>query len=129
MFIPNPCSRRLLQHFGDTLHGLQSIRAFRAEDAAQARFVAITNKSQATTWIFFVVSRWLSTRLDLVASALLLAVSLFAALSRSALSPGLIGVALAQGLQVGSMVYAISLQHTLHSVIRVLVRHTVMYFF
>lgn len=82
------------------MNGLQSIRAFGAQDEQLAAFVGFTNKNLSTFFNFFAVSRWLSVRLDTVTSFLVFFMALFAAVFRGTISAGLLGVALAQGLQV-----------------------------
>jgi ABC-type multidrug transport system fused ATPase/permease subunit len=83
--------------------GLASIRAFGASSAQLAAFTAITNKNLSAYFSYFAVSRWLSMRLDCVTATVVLGIGLFAGLFRDSMSAGLLGVALAQGLQMSGL--------------------------
>jgi ABC-type multidrug transport system fused ATPase/permease subunit len=83
--------------------GLASIRAFGATDAQLALFTRITNKNLSAYFSYFAVSRWLSMRLDCVTATVVLGIGVFAGLFRDSMSAGLLGVALAQGLQMSGL--------------------------
>jgi hypothetical protein len=82
------------------MHGLQSVRAFQAEDRQLTAYLRFVNKNASAQLTFLGISRWLSVRLDSSTSLLLLGLALFAVTNRGQLSAGILGVALTQGLQV-----------------------------
>ena len=94
------CLCRWLQHFGDTVQGLLVVRAFQDEARQTATYIRLVNKNVSTFLTFLGASRWLSIRVDTTSSSLLLATGVLAVFLRNSISPGIIGVALTQGLQV-----------------------------
>ncbi|KNC99091.1 uncharacterized protein SPPG_06036 [Spizellomyces punctatus DAOM BR117] len=92
----------LYAHFGETLHGAPSIRAY----GEQARFISQTdtmiNTNNAPTFLLVAAQRWLGVRLESLGAVLVFFAGLFGLLNRDndALSPALLGLSLSYALQV-----------------------------
>ncbi|XP_018091823.1 multidrug resistance-associated protein 1 isoform X2 [Xenopus laevis] len=87
-------------HFNETLLGSSVIRAF----GEQKRFIQISDfkvdENQRAYYPSIVSNRWLAIRLEFVGNCIVLFASLFAVISRSTLSPGLVGLSVSYALQV-----------------------------
>ncbi|CAO3570447.1 unnamed protein product [Mortierella alpina] len=90
----------MYQHFSETLAGVSTIRALQCKD----RFVLdnATRSDQASNahFVWAVGNRWLNIRLEILGSFIVLAASLFAVLSRTTLSPSMVGMSLSYALNV-----------------------------
>ncbi|KXS17986.1 P-loop containing nucleoside triphosphate hydrolase protein [Gonapodya prolifera JEL478] len=93
----------LFAHFSETLSGLPTIRAY----GAQARLSRSNEKHVNNhTQLFFsllTVARWLSYRLETIASFLVLSVCCFAVLQRTGTNPGLMALAATYILSITSV--------------------------
>ncbi|KAL9932849.1 hypothetical protein V8E36_008104 [Tilletia maclaganii] len=91
---------KLYASFGETLTGLASIRAFRA----QSRFVRMNESNidynNRAYYLTIAVQRWLSVRMDFLGNVLVLGIGLAAVGFRSSISPAVLGVALTYTLQI-----------------------------
>ncbi|KAK0521189.1 hypothetical protein OC834_006756 [Tilletia horrida] len=91
---------RLYASFGETLTGLASIRAFRA----QKRFVRMNevniDYNNRAYYLTIAVQRWLSVRMDFLGNVLILGIGLAAVGFRRSISPAVLGVALTYTLQI-----------------------------
>ncbi|CAD6954568.1 unnamed protein product [Tilletia controversa] len=91
---------RLYSSFGETLTGLASIRAFRA----QKRFIRLNEANidynNRSYYLTIAVQRWLSIRMDFLGNILVLAIGLAAVGFRKSISPAVLGVALTYTLQI-----------------------------
>ncbi|KAG8432958.1 hypothetical protein GDO86_017284 [Hymenochirus boettgeri] len=87
-------------HFSETLMGSSVIRAF----GEQKRFIEISDfkvdENQRAYFPSIVSNRWLAIRLEFVGNCIVLFASLFAVISRTSLSPGLVGLSVSYALQV-----------------------------
>ncbi|KAE8579699.1 hypothetical protein XENTR_v10024156 [Xenopus tropicalis] len=87
-------------HFNETLLGSSVIRAF----GEQKRFIQISDfkvdENQRAYYPSIVSNRWLAIRLEFVGNCIVLFASLFAVISRTTLSPGLVGLSVSYALQV-----------------------------
>ncbi|RKP09032.1 putative ATP-binding cassette transporter protein YOR1 [Thamnocephalis sphaerospora] len=90
----------LYAHFGETLTGLATIRAYREQN----RFIGENEQLMDTTnrpyYLSFTIQRWLGMRLEAIANILTFFVSIFTVISRTSVSPGLIGLVMSYSLQV-----------------------------
>ncbi|KAI1315140.1 hypothetical protein EDD11_001245 [Mortierella claussenii] len=90
----------IYQHFSETLSGVTTIRALRAnqrfvdDNAAKADLAA----NAYFSWVM--ANRWLQIRLEFLGAAVVLAAALFAVLSRSSLGSESVGLALSYALSV-----------------------------
>ncbi|TPX64351.1 hypothetical protein SpCBS45565_g05955 [Spizellomyces sp. 'palustris'] len=92
----------LYAHFGETLHGAPSIRAY----GEQARFISQTdtmiNTNNAPAFLLIGAQRWLGVRLESLGAVLVFFGGVFGLLNRDndVLSPALLGLSLSYALQV-----------------------------
>ncbi|UJR13227.1 hypothetical protein I4U23_000249 [Adineta vaga] len=90
----------LYSNFTETLQGLSSIRAYKAQD----RFIGINDDrldhNQACFFASQVVCRWLGVRLEILANVLTFMTSLFAVFMRQHFTVGIIGLAITCTMQV-----------------------------
>jgi ABC-type multidrug transport system fused ATPase/permease subunit len=97
----NSASRSpIFSHFGETLTGVTTIRAF----GAQERFIDEMNKKIDENLIYFypdqVSNRWLGVRLEFIGSLITLFASLFAVIGRNSLTGGAAGLSISYSLNV-----------------------------
>ena len=90
----------IFSHFGETLTGVTTIRAF----GAQERFIDEMNKKIDENLIYFypdqVSNRWLGVRLEFIGSLITLFASLFAVIGRNSLTGGAAGLSISYSLNV-----------------------------
>ncbi len=90
----------IFSHFGETLTGVTTIRAF----GAQSRFIDDMNKKIDENLIYFypdsVSNRWLGVRLEFIGSLITLFASLFAVIGRNSLTGGAAGLSISYSLNV-----------------------------
>lgn len=90
----------IFSHFGETLTGVTTIRAFGAE----SRFIDDMNKKIDENLIYFypdsVSNRWLGVRLEFIGSLITLFASLFAVIGRNSLTGGAAGLSISYSLNV-----------------------------
>ncbi|KAK9823545.1 hypothetical protein WJX72_003616 [[Myrmecia] bisecta] len=86
-------------NFNETLQGLLTLRAFRAQEQFSERNYVLLNNSNRIWWPIQNVNRWLSVRLELLGISVVFAAALFVAvlLPRNA---GLAGLALTSALNL-----------------------------
>ncbi|XP_058473003.1 multidrug resistance-associated protein 1-like isoform X1 [Solea solea] len=90
----------IYSHFSETVQGAVVIRAF----GEQQRFVLESHlridNNQEAYFPRFVATRWLAVNLEFLGNLLVLAAAIFSVLGRAELSPGIVGLAVSQSLQV-----------------------------
>ncbi|XP_042311067.1 ATP-binding cassette sub-family C member 3 isoform X5 [Sceloporus undulatus] len=90
----------IYSHFSETVTGSSVIRAYRREKS----FVSISdtkvNDNQKSYYPGIVSNRWLGIRVEFVGNCVVFFAALFAVLSKSKLSPGLVGLSVSYALQV-----------------------------
>ncbi|XKL66874.1 hypothetical protein PGB90_010294 [Kerria lacca] len=90
----------IYSHFGETVAGVQSIRAY----GLQQKFIEESeNKvdfNQKSYYPIIVSNRWLSVRLETVGNVIILFAALFAVLGRGSLTAGLVGLSVSYALQI-----------------------------
>jgi len=89
----------IFSHFGETLSGLTTLRAFRAQQRFAARDAALLNESNRCYWPAQCVNRWLSVRLELLGIAVVFGTAVFVS-SVVPTSAGLAGLALTSALNL-----------------------------
>ncbi|CAO3567298.1 unnamed protein product [Mortierella alpina] len=114
----------LYQHFGETLTGVSTIRAMRVHHQFILDNAIRSDRSSNAFFVFTIAARWLSARLELLGSIIVLATSLLAVLGREKLGPSMAGLALSYALNVTfSITYLVTsftdLQNQLVSVERI----------
>jgi ATP-binding cassette, subfamily C (CFTR/MRP), member 1 len=89
----------IFSHFGETLQGLATVRAFRLQPPFSRKNSALLDASNAAYWPAQCVNRWLSVRLELLGVVVVFATaSLASAFSKG--SAGLAGLALTSALSL-----------------------------
>ena len=82
----------------ETLSGIPSIRAFRAETKFIARQRLLTDLSNSPRYLYLCTAIWISLRIEILASFIILTISLLGV--SSAIEPSLIGLTLSYGFGV-----------------------------
>ena len=99
----------IFSHFGETLTGVTTIRAFGAE----SRFIDDMNKKIDENLIYFypdsVSNRWLGVRLEFIGSLITLFASLFAVIGRNSLTGGAAGLSISYSLNVFNFCFICSI--------------------
>jgi hypothetical protein len=70
--------------FGETLDGVSTVRAFKAEEQLKARIVDLLDENQAAFYLTFVAQCWLAVRLELAGTAIITFACLCVVLQHSA---------------------------------------------
>ncbi|KAG4074217.1 hypothetical protein HA402_015520 [Bradysia odoriphaga] len=87
-------------HFGETITGQSTIRAYNAE----SRFILDSEYrvdfNQKCTYPSIVANRWLGVRLELIGGLVIFFAALFAVLSRDTISGGEVGLSISYALQI-----------------------------
>ncbi|KAG6865425.1 hypothetical protein C0991_002663 [Blastosporella zonata] len=91
---------KLYGAFSETLTGLSTIRAYRAQDAVIKDANAGLDLENRAYYMTISIQRWLTIRLDVLGNVLVLGISLFAAGFRTSVDPSKIGVVLTYTLSI-----------------------------
>lgn len=86
-------------HFGETLTGLASVRAFRRQEPFQKQNTDLLDESNRAWWPAQCVNRWLSVRLELLGVAVVFGTAVFVSTIMPT-SAGLAGLALTSALNL-----------------------------
>ena len=91
----------IFSHFSETLQGLATLRAFRAQSRFEDQNLALLNESNRCFWPAQCVNRWLSVRLELIGISIVFATALFVSTPIfGTTSAGLAGLALTSALNL-----------------------------
>ncbi len=99
----------IYSHFGETLSGIQTIRAFSAQDKAFLESQKRVDYNMKSYWPGIVANRWLAVRLEMVGNLIIFCSALFAVMSKDSITSGLVGL---------SVSYALSVTQTLNWLVR-----------
>jgi ABC-type multidrug transport system fused ATPase/permease subunit len=91
----------LLAHFGSTMQGLLTIRAYGQQDRFVHEHDKLCNETARTYLAFYVTNRWIGFRLDFVSTAIACTTALLCVALRDSITAGLAGLALVSALQLG----------------------------
>ncbi|KAF9124778.1 hypothetical protein BG015_005028 [Linnemannia schmuckeri] len=83
-------------HFGETLAGLVTIRAFNDADRLAVEATALLDQSQTTAYLTNMTNRWLQIMIDLLSTIILGFVCIMAVVQRGEASAGYFGIILSQ---------------------------------
>ncbi|KAG0200014.1 hypothetical protein BGX31_004174, partial [Mortierella sp. GBA43] len=83
-------------HFGETLAGLTSIRAFQDSDRFAIDATSLLDRSQQTSYLSNATTRWLQIMLDSISVLVLSTVALLAIIQREGVQAGLFSIVLSQ---------------------------------
>ncbi|XP_054260595.1 multidrug resistance-associated protein 1-like [Macrosteles quadrilineatus] len=90
----------IYSHFGETIQGAQSIRAYGLQEAFTLECERRIDFHQKCAYSGYIAQRWLSFRLEVVGNLIVLFAALFAVLSRGSLDSGMAGLSVMYALQV-----------------------------
>jgi ABC-type multidrug transport system fused ATPase/permease subunit len=99
----------LYAHFAETLMGLSSIRAYRAQNIFLTRHLHHLNNANSPTYLQLMTQRWLSIRVESVSAIVAFTTALLVVLQSGSISAGQAGLAVS---------YAISLPLSLNWMVR-----------
>ncbi|KAL5018705.1 hypothetical protein ScPMuIL_004427, partial [Solemya velum] len=99
----------IYSHFGETVLGVASIRAFKQQERFIMESEAKIDENQVCYYPSIVANRWLALRLEFVGNCIVFFAALFAVLARDSLSSGLVGL---------SITYAMNVTQTLNWLVR-----------
>uniref|UniRef100_A0A182PLM5 Multidrug resistance-associated protein 1 n=1 Tax=Anopheles epiroticus TaxID=199890 RepID=A0A182PLM5_9DIPT len=90
----------IYSHFGETIQGVQTIRAYSLQD----RFITESDERVDANQLCYcpsiIANRWLAVRLEMVGNLIILFAALFAVLGRETMNPGLVGLSVSYALQI-----------------------------
>ncbi|XP_017108725.1 multidrug resistance-associated protein 1 isoform X7 [Drosophila bipectinata] len=89
----------IYSHFGETVTGASTIRAYNVGDRFIEESDAKVDKNQVCKYPSVIANRWLAIRLEMVGNLIILFASLFAVLGGQT-NPGLVGLSVSYALQV-----------------------------
>lgn len=97
-------SSPLFSHFGESLTGLQTIRAYNQQKRFTLECHQKIDISQSGQFSHMTSNRWLSIRLELIGNLIIFFAALFAALAKNQ-SPALVGLSVSYSLQVFNILH------------------------
>ncbi|XP_053672165.1 multidrug resistance-associated protein 1 [Anopheles nili] len=90
----------IYSHFGETIQGVQTIRAYSVQD----RFITESDERVDANQLCYcpsiIANRWLAVRLEMVGNLIILFAALFAVLGRETMNAGLVGLSVSYALQI-----------------------------
>ncbi|KAJ3393677.1 hypothetical protein HDU92_007577 [Lobulomyces angularis] len=90
----------LYSHFGETLQGLSTIRAYNEQE----KFISVLhNRLDATNQPYFILiaaQRWLGLRLEALGALVVFFAGIFGVLARHSISPSILGLSLSYAIQI-----------------------------
>ena len=90
----------IFSHFGETLNGVATIRAFSLQSDFIKRSERLVDDNQKANYPAIVANRWLAVRLEMVGNLIIFCSALLAVLGKDNLSPGLVGLSVSYALSV-----------------------------
>ncbi|KAF1936890.1 hypothetical protein EJ02DRAFT_459161 [Clathrospora elynae] len=91
----------LFSHFLETLSGLATIRAYKAQQDYEHRFLERLDYSQKPFYLLYSVQRWLNLVIDSVVAGIAIVFIAIAVETKGHIAPGLIGTALVSIINFG----------------------------
>ena len=88
----------IFSHFGETLNGAATIRAFNLERDFIDQSEKLVDDNQKANYPSIVANRWLAVRLETVGNLIIFSSSLLAVLGKDSLTPGLVGLSVSYAL-------------------------------
>lgn len=89
----------IYSHFGESITGVQAIRAYREQDRFIKESEEKVDANQVCCYLTNVSDRWLGIRLEMLGNLLILCAVIFTVLAKD-LNPGLVGLSITYALQV-----------------------------
>lgn len=87
-------------HFGETISGHTTIRAFGVENRFRSMLESHLDENQKSAFESTVATRWLSIRLEFIGGVAMLFAALFAVLARDSISSELVGMSITYVMQI-----------------------------
>ncbi|XP_038108731.1 multidrug resistance-associated protein 1 [Culex quinquefasciatus] len=100
----------IYSHFGETIQGTQTIRAYGVQDRFIGLSEARVDFNQVCKFPSMIANRWLAIRMEGLGNFIVLFVALFAVWGRETMNPGMVGL---------SILYALQITQTLNWLVRV----------
>ncbi|RLN63525.1 hypothetical protein BBP00_00004086 [Phytophthora kernoviae] len=97
--------------FGETLTGLQTIRAFKMQDKFADLAKQVVDNNTATYFSYYTAGRWLAVRLDWLSVMIIFVVSLYLVATKGQTTPVVAGISLTYSLMLTS-----TMQNTVRAV-------------
>ncbi|KAG7396733.1 hypothetical protein PHYBOEH_001857 [Phytophthora boehmeriae] len=97
--------------FGETLTGLQTIRAFKMQDKFADLAKNVVDDNTATYFSYYTAGRWLAVRLDWLSVVIIFVVSLYLVATKGQITPVVAGISLTYSLMLTS-----TMQNTVRAV-------------
>uniref|UniRef100_A0A7S1T954 Probable ATP-dependent transporter ycf16 n=1 Tax=Compsopogon caeruleus TaxID=31354 RepID=A0A7S1T954_9RHOD len=92
----------LLSHFGETVSGVNVIRAFDEEPSFIHDNEVLVANNMTPALLSIAANRWLSVRLEMLGNIFVVIAAVSATLNRGTMTPGLAGISITYALQVTS---------------------------
>ncbi|TMW62207.1 hypothetical protein Poli38472_009700 [Pythium oligandrum] len=89
--------------FGETLNGLDTIRAFRMENRFVRLNKAVVDDNTSLYFTYWAAGRWLSVRLDWLSVVVIFVVSLYIVVSKGNIAPTVAGISITYSLMLTSI--------------------------
>ncbi|KAJ3229676.1 Canalicular multispecific organic anion transporter 2 [Chytriomyces hyalinus] len=102
----------LYSHITESMTGVNTIRAYREQARFMAKTDMLIDQNNKPYYLQQIGARWLGMRLEYIGNSLVLTTSLFAVISRSTISPALMGLALSYVLQTTQLLQMCIRQYT-----------------
>ena len=93
----------VFSHFGETVSGVSSIRAYGKEERFLRRSEFLVETNNKPLYLNFVANRWLGTRIENLGNCITLFAAIFAILNRNNLTPGEAGLSITYSLNIFSV--------------------------
>lgn len=93
----------IYSHFGETVSGVQAIRAYGQQDRFTRESETKVDQNQICYYPSIISNRWLAVRLEMIGNLIILFAALFAVLGKDQL-PALVGLSITYCLQVAETV-------------------------
>lgn len=90
----------IYSHFGETITGAQTIRAYTVQDRFIGESDAKVDFNQVCFFPSIIANRWLAVRLEMIGNMIILFSALFAVLGRETMNAALVGLSVSFALQI-----------------------------
>lgn len=97
----------IYSHFGETVSGVQAIRAFSQEERFILESERKVDLNQVCHYPSIIANRWISIRLEMMGNLIILFAALFAVMGKD-MAPGIVGLTISYALQVRDLTFIYS---------------------
>ncbi|XP_055548416.1 multidrug resistance-associated protein 1-like [Wyeomyia smithii] len=92
----------IYSHFGESINGQSTIRAYNEQNRFTKESEEKVDYNQKVSYPTILANRWLSVRLEIVGSLVVLFAALFAVLARETIGPATVGLSISYALQISA---------------------------